>query len=66
MVIIPQLKHNQLEQVDVPKASELFKKLGFGTPEGKYSGEEAMSPNESKIDQVAKVSKEAFEAPKDE
>lgn len=66
MVIIPQLKHNQLEQVDVPRASELYKKLGFGTPEGKYSGDEAMSPNESKIDQVSMVSKEAFEPSKDE
>lgn len=61
MVVIPYLRHNKTEQVDIPKPVELYKRLGFGTAAGNYSGEETMSPNESKIDQVKKVAETAFE-----
>lgn len=61
MVIIPNLKHNQVQQVDIPSPSELFKKYGLTTSAGKYSGDDVLNPNESKIDQVSEVSREAFE-----
>lgn len=66
MVIIPALKHNRVQQVEVPTAMELYKRLGFGTTAGQYSGDVKMSPNESKIDQVQQVSESAFEEPKSE
>lgn len=65
MVIIPALKHNQIQQVEIPTPSELFKKYGLTTAAGKYSGDEILNPNESKIDQVSEVARDAFE-PKSE
>lgn len=61
MVVIPSLRHNKTEQVDIPKPVELYKRLGFGTAAGSYSGDETLSPHESKIDQVKKVAESAFE-----
>lgn len=61
MIVIPSLRHNKTEQVDIPKPVELYKRLGFGTAAGNYSGDETLSPNESKIDQVKKVADTAFE-----
>lgn len=65
MVIIPTLKHNKTVQVDVPKPAELYKRLGFNKASVKYSGDEVLSPNESKIDQVQKVAAEAFMSEKE-
>lgn len=61
MVVIPNLKHDQVQQVEIPSPSELFKKYGLTTAAGKYSGDDVLNPNESKIDQVSEVSQEAFE-----
>lgn len=66
MFIVPDLKHNRVQQVEVPRPAELYKRLGFGSAAGKYSGDETLNPNESKIDQVKRVSEEAFEPEKSE
>lgn len=66
MITIPFLRHNKVEQVDVPTAHELYKKLGFGKTSAKYSGDVVLDPNQSKIDQVSEVAETAFEEPKED
>lgn len=61
MIILPTLKHNKFEKVDIPRASELVKVYGLTKKGVNYSGDEYLAPDASKIDNVAEVARDAFE-----
>ena len=61
MVIIEELKHNSFKEVTIPRPSELVRSYGLTKPAGKWSGDEFLNPSESKLDQIDRVNKEAFE-----
>lgn len=60
MICIAELKHNKFKPVDVPRASELYKRFGYTTPKdvGGYSGDEFLDPSKSKTDVANDVMKE--------
>lgn len=63
MYVIEQLKHNRIQQVDIPSGHDLYKVIGLReASSGKYSGEEYLNPNKSKVEMAAEVAKEIKEA----
>lgn len=65
MVTIPEMKHNRFKQVDVPEASELYKRYGFGIGTRKESGEEFLDPSLSKVDMASEVAREVEKVAKE-
>lgn len=61
MYVIPSLKHNRFQQVDIPKPSELFKNTG-NRPGVSYSGDENVPQDSTKVKEALKVNKEFDEA----
>lgn len=59
MIIIKQLKHNRFENVSIPKAVDLFKRVGKRVADSqKYSGDEYLSPTLSKVEAANAVMSE--------
>ena len=62
MFIIQTLRHNAYKAVDIPRASDLYKRYGFGKGTEKSSGEEFLDPSLSKVDMAASVQKDVDKA----
>lgn len=60
MVIIPELKHNRFQEVSIPRPIELYKQYGLTkvVNHDRYSGDEFLSPDQSKVDIAASVAAE--------
>lgn len=60
MITVDALKHNRYQKVDVPRASELYKRFGYTTPKqvSGHSGEEFLDPTLRKTDVANQVLKE--------
>lgn len=61
MYVIPSLKHNRFQQVDIPKPSELFKNNGE-RPGVSYSGDEYVPQDSTKVKEALKVNKDLDDA----
>lgn len=67
MVIIEAMKHNRLQQVDIPKPKDLFKQVGERVADsGKYSGDEYLDPSKSKVQAAAEIAQEVKDLPPSE
>lgn len=63
MIIIDELKHNKFENVSVPKAGDLFARVGpRAAASTDYSGEDFLDPSASKLDIVKNISKDTENA----
>lgn len=60
MYIIEQLKHNRVQEVDIPSASVLYKQYGLKAGiTSQYSGDVLLRSDSSKLDMAKEVMAEA-------
>lgn len=64
MIVFKKLKHNAYKEVSVPRARNLYAQYGLSKnlDVSKYSGDQTVSQNLSKVDAARQVMKEDAEA----
>lgn len=61
MLTIPGLKINKFQDVTIPTGKELFKRFGYNTKKGDYTGDQKAPLGERKVETISRIEKDIID-----